>query len=1081
MIPGISSVLRRDKRQGDSNNPTSPSASSPPFPASSSSSSITSHFSLTNQMPRTSSGTSTPSASVASSSRVSNQPGEEGSGVNRSGSRDPNHMESSTTRLLVATKKLLEALTLWSTGERSETYVSDVYVRLGNDFNNASAIYTRYGIDMSDLVSVPDDLRYCLEECLSAPGSQQALDQHLPRDAESGSSDATRRRSGARRPEALDPVERARLAAQAIGDEDAVEGAARDLDETSVRAQSAPEEERAPESAVRHSLVDTPTPKSSTDAALVQYQESAAQEGMTPSSSVTGNMSAQLSAPPSATSSRGPPSSARRAHAAAAAALEAEADPSLRALKSRDALERRASKRFSAYTFNKMGLGTPQSFGLGSLGMSALGAGSSPANSPLADRRVSSQRNASSATRRPNGSRAGSAVSGEASDYLSAGRAIPEPPHSPEALEELRSQRSSTETRTTSPGGANRLLAATAGDVAASSTESLPFVDAQGRVSPRIRDDADAVPPVPPLPTAEERRRLDAAQRRAENGTSISGTQRSSAVEASASTLSLFLQLGRQTRRAIVDLDPSASDRGLNVVKLRMLFMDRFSYSPGSEDFPVIYVKDLASGVSYELEDFADLQDGSLLTLNIEPLDQVKQHLDNSLSVITRELRDLKAAVFERDRVDALRRTSISYGPDALAAVAAAANAASQSPARITDSQFTSAGARVAQLKRANTLARANGTAKDEANGPVSPTLSSASVGSATLSGAKVATELKTQYDEVQSLRRELAVMRQIQGDFGSDVTALLKNLREQASHVRAIATKEAPAERNFIVAGKIKLENNSQEVLTLVEDLQDTVDDLKMDVINRGVKPKPATMKKLGDDMARANFGLEDLEKYVTTVEPSWRQTHSAELRNVMEEQEFLNFQTGMIADLREDFLAMKEVYENIQQVIKLRGVGRPAGAGKGGYLPPPPEEGHEGLNTVMLEVRGQSVDHEKRLKALANAERLRAKELASRTDDFQEELAGFVDGKALRKTGGHAEAERVRSKRDKQTLLAMFSGGADNVGGAPTSAGSTTSDAKPPSRLVLGKGKGVAESNDSLTRPDSVGSLATSATTDQ
>jgi hypothetical protein len=57
-------------------------------------------------------------------------------------------MESSVTRLLVATKMLLEALTKWSTGQRTETQVSDIYVRLGNDFNTANHAFGSYGIDM---------------------------------------------------------------------------------------------------------------------------------------------------------------------------------------------------------------------------------------------------------------------------------------------------------------------------------------------------------------------------------------------------------------------------------------------------------------------------------------------------------------------------------------------------------------------------------------------------------------------------------------------------------------------------------------------------------------------------------------------------------------------------------------------------------------------------------------------------------------------------------------------------------------------------------------------------------------------
>lgn len=59
------------------------------------------------------------------------------------------HMESSVTRLLVATKLLLESLTQWSQGRESETNVSRIYVRLGNDFNAALSAFISANVDMT--------------------------------------------------------------------------------------------------------------------------------------------------------------------------------------------------------------------------------------------------------------------------------------------------------------------------------------------------------------------------------------------------------------------------------------------------------------------------------------------------------------------------------------------------------------------------------------------------------------------------------------------------------------------------------------------------------------------------------------------------------------------------------------------------------------------------------------------------------------------------------------------------------------------------------------------------------------------
>ncbi|KAF5114418.1 hypothetical protein DV495_002275 [Geotrichum candidum] len=58
-------------------------------------------------------------------------------------------IESTVTRLLVATKQLLESITQWSHGEATEQDVSDVYVNLGNEFNVACRAFLSSGVDVA--------------------------------------------------------------------------------------------------------------------------------------------------------------------------------------------------------------------------------------------------------------------------------------------------------------------------------------------------------------------------------------------------------------------------------------------------------------------------------------------------------------------------------------------------------------------------------------------------------------------------------------------------------------------------------------------------------------------------------------------------------------------------------------------------------------------------------------------------------------------------------------------------------------------------------------------------------------------
>ena len=75
--------------------------------------------------------------------------------------------------------------------------------------------------------------------------------------------------------------------------------------------------------------------------------------------------------------------------------------------------------------------------------------------------------------------------------------------------------------------------------------------------------------------------------------------------------ISVFVQLGKQTKKVKLDPDPDEAT-------LKVLFTDKFGYHPGLEDFPAIYIRDPITGVEYELEEMDDIRDGVVLSLNVE-------------------------------------------------------------------------------------------------------------------------------------------------------------------------------------------------------------------------------------------------------------------------------------------------------------------------------------------------------------------------------------------------------------------------------------------------------------------------------
>lgn len=290
----------------------------------------------------------------------------------------------------------------------------------------------------------------------------------------------------------------------------------------------------------------------------------------------------------------------------------------------------------------------------------------------------------------------------------------------------------------------------------------------------------------------------------------------------------------------------------------------------------------------------------------------------------------------------------------------------------------------------------------------------------------RVVTDLRTQFDEVQNLRRDIGVMRQLYTEFMKQTKDSLGALRNQTQNVKQLANSSVGGARAYIDSGKQKLDIRSQNVLTDVEKLQDLVENIRDDVTKRQITPKPQYFKSIKNDVERVAAELESLKEHIKTIKPMWKKTWEEELQNIVEEQQFLNHQEEFLADLLEDHKAVVEVYGHVEQVANLRGANGAPRSGRRGYRPPPPDEGHNGLTSVMQEIRGATaIDHERRLKAIEASQKNREKELATRSDDLQAELSEFVGQKKLKLTGGAEEAERVRQRRNDMTLKAMFTGG--------------------------------------------------------
>ncbi|CAG8789909.1 13866_t:CDS:2, partial [Gigaspora rosea] len=404
----------------------------------------------------------------------------------------------------------------------------------------------------------------------------------------------------------------------------------------------------------------------------------------------------------------------------------------------------------------------------------------------------------------------------------------------------------------------------------------------------------------------------------------------------------LYLQLGKDVKKIRYDGD-------INMTALQMLFIEKFQYNPGMENFPNIYIKDPQIGILYELEDLSEVKDKSVLALNVEDLQQVKKHIDESIAGLTKEIQDLKKSFAESTEV--LRHGNITT--PAIPAIQTFVPNKQPSTSSTDDDDSISKNDKKLDKSKDNLVNKITG-------------------------------DLKNHFHEVQNLRRDLGSMRQIYSEFQGETKKLFESLAAQTESVKQVALTNVGSSRSFIDSGKAKLDSRSTALLKKVDDLQDIIDRMKSDVVKRGAKPQPTEIQHVKQESMAVAKELSSLQEYVKTVKPTWKQTWKQELQMIVDEQQFLNHQEELLEDLQEDHKKLTEVFNTILKVIKTPNSTKV-------YVPPAAEEGFEGLKTVLQEVRGIAPDHERRLKALQAVEKQRERDLANRIDEFEAELTDF------------------------------------------------------------------------------------------
>ena len=876
-------------------------------------------------------------------------------------------IEKSVTQLLIATKQLLETLTQWSRKQAAESQVSDVYVRLGYEFNLACRAFSSIGVETSDLGPVPDLLRTILEDTLSQDASPESLERFLPRIRDI----IINLLHGLKRKQAKLRSRHGRDGRTLPRQGSSGSAGSGEPPEDLPALPHSPSRRSPQGSALGDDLPhrNTSSTWASRRGGSFSERESGRRDlqrsiAASLSSSVSSNTMQNMPVvPPHAENPPPPtrmesPSSYPHGFQHPPPPPPPKQNDAIGMLQRSGELERRASRRFSAYQIQKH-------LGTASNGMSVLPP-SQKAHIPDRGRDVRESLNAvrlrgshlpsrhrsnktltdASSIRSP---QTGSDVTATPSRTgpLSEQNDTPDSP-TKTPIDKIRSQREFDSRDIPVVGG--RL-------------PGLPEA-VEGEAS---QGDHDSKQPEVEKDDKEQRGKTASDQFTPESS------------PPPGKELTLFLQYKSKIKKYV--LPEGASE--LTLGRLQLAFIEKFAWNTHNNgaDLPEIYVQDPVSGVRHELEDLSDVKDRAVLVLNVEPLDEVKKHFDDNLGGLRRLIEGVRDVV--EGQGNALQR--------------------------LTDRQ----------VEAAKEIARLAATPPTP-----SPSETAGRPSSQSLTGGNV-----NQHSEIQSLRRDLAVLRQTYSGFTSDITASMNNIRAKAAQVKGAAIEmtipnyEGDAGRAHIIAGKKELSDESEKLVARVDDLQDLVEDLRKDVVTRGVRPLPRQLEAVGRDISAVTKELKKMQDFLKREKPIWTKIWEKELQLVCEERDQLTMQEDLAVDLEDDLEKATQTFALVEQATKQQAINAANGSAApvrstSRSLPVDPTvDPRKAKDNVLGEVRALRVNHEDRVEAIERAEKARQKELENRRDGlFQKELRTFVREGKLKKTIGIEEMERQRQEKEER-----------------------------------------------------------------
>ena len=419
--------------------------------------------------------------------------------------------------------------------------------------------------------------------------------------------------------------------------------------------------------------------------------------------------------------------------------------------------------------------------------------------------------------------------------------------------------------------------------------------------------------------------------------------------------ITVFLLVGEKTKKVLLE-------KPITMASLRLCFVEKFAYSPGSTIFPDIYIEDKRHLTSYELEEHL-----------------LESDVNEGVSLSLRESKVAPPAISESklDRISEDIAVFFTSMKDDLSSMSS-------------------------EIKNLLPIAKPMSNQTYSKNNPT-----------VTKDLDLICRDIKA-VKQVQNVGRE-EIIRLVESS-----RLLTAKLKESS------LTQPLSSNRHYMENSYAKLSGDSDFLLTKVDDLLDMMEALRKDVAQRGVRIGEKQLKNASNEIEYAKGALSCLRTYIGSEKPMWKRIWEKELDKVCEEQQFLTLQDDLTLDLVEDIKKIEETFDLIKrcssQQSRMMLSKRTDIVTRMNLLDT--GESLHGLKDAMLsEVASLIPNHSTRLEAIARAERIRNKERELMGgDQFQEELGSFVSESRLRKSGGIDELEKSRREKDSENLRLFF-----------------------------------------------------------